>query len=187
VGAYARYKCPYVWVRSSHQRLHSSNVDPRLKGSLTKDAPLSLNSTNLWKTQPIKVWDIIAELVSLTIPVTPNANPFQIDRHQIEKLSPLEGSLAAAALATFLKKLYLTNEPYAEAILPDLEWALSFHFSALPSPTKSIPKVENHSETSIPFEYLHSWMDFLYKKNPNHFGGSMFRQSALFFLLFHVF
>lgn len=45
IAGYARYSCPYVWIRSNHQRL------VKLMGEVEteKDSPLRLKSTASWK------------------------------------------------------------------------------------------------------------------------------------------
>lgn len=45
IAGYARYSCPYVWIRSNHHRL------VKLMGEVEteKDSPLRLKSTASWK------------------------------------------------------------------------------------------------------------------------------------------
>eukprot|EP01112_Ceratiomyxa_fruticulosa_P013769 TRINITY_DN388_c0_g1_i3.p1 TRINITY_DN388_c0_g1~~TRINITY_DN388_c0_g1_i3.p1 ORF type:complete len:241 (-),score=35.46 TRINITY_DN388_c0_g1_i3:129-851(-) len=137
IGCYARYKHPYVWARSNLQTLSTLNVDPRLKTSTSREVPLELPSTSSWKDQSIRVWHIIAELVSFTLPVEAHTNLFKIDYAHFESMSPLEGSLAAASMAAFLKRIYLSNDRTADSVLKDLQWVISFHFNNVPLP-KSI-------------------------------------------------
>ena len=45
IAGYARYNCPYVWIRSNHHRLIKLMGDVESE----KDSPLRLKSTNSWK------------------------------------------------------------------------------------------------------------------------------------------
>jgi hypothetical protein len=47
IAGYARYSCPYVWVRSNHQRLIRLTND----STQEKDSPLRLKTTNRWNSQ----------------------------------------------------------------------------------------------------------------------------------------
>ena len=48
LAGYARYNCPYVWVRSNHERLvKMTGTDMEDKND--KDNPLRLKSTVRWK------------------------------------------------------------------------------------------------------------------------------------------
>lgn len=44
IAGYGRYNCPYVWVRSNHERLVKLTGESR-----EKDCPLKLKSTLKWK------------------------------------------------------------------------------------------------------------------------------------------
>ena len=44
VAAYQRYSCPYVWVRTNHERLVRLSGD----GDRDRDNPLKLRSTQRW-------------------------------------------------------------------------------------------------------------------------------------------
>lgn len=48
IAAYARYNCPYVWVRSNHERLVSFTGGGDDESKL-KDSPLKLKTTTAWK------------------------------------------------------------------------------------------------------------------------------------------
>ena len=115
IGGYARYNCPYVWLRSNHHR--------RLNfvKSSDKDLPLKLNSTENWKkvsraphgnrlalapahtspspTQnPVAVWDIVAELVSLNVTPAP-ANPFALSMPLMAQIPAERRALNYGAMA----------------------------------------------------------------------------------------
>jgi len=141
IGAYTRYKCPYVWVRSHH------TVLPSGKPVESKDTPLDLHTTSSWKTGNIHIWDIVHELVPLAFS-SPIQNPFELDRtplsHSLSSVHPepiithqpyyippkpdLVPFLVYGALANFLRKVYLANYPYADLLFRDLQWAFEQHF-----------------------------------------------------------
>jgi len=100
IGSYAKYKCPYVWIRTLHPRLlHlSSSKD----SNFDKDLPMKLETTSNWKTQNIKIWNIVAELVNLVIPGVENA--FEIDQIYLRSQPKMSKVLNLGALAQFLKK-----------------------------------------------------------------------------------
>ncbi len=62
----------------------------------------------------VKVWDIVEELVKITVRSPFPANPFKIDFTKVDNLPQLERALMAGALAAFLKKVYLKNPSYAD-------------------------------------------------------------------------
>ncbi|CAG8633722.1 4502_t:CDS:2, partial [Cetraspora pellucida] len=86
IAGYARYKCPYVWLRSNHKRLIQLQDDQKLE----TDNPLKLDTIAAWKTQDIKLWDIIAEVITLSLSPPPE-NPFEINHAYYDTL-PLEES-----------------------------------------------------------------------------------------------
>eukprot|EP00899_Mesostigma_viride_P004104 jgi/Mesvir1/13695/Mv02128-RA.1 len=107
IGAYARYKWPYVWLRTCPRWLESAPG-----GKLEKDTPLYLNTTKSWKANGYRVWDILEELVVMN--VFPSAtNPFQVDFASLEATPGLEQALMAGALAHFLQELLTPNLSYA--------------------------------------------------------------------------
>jgi len=125
IGGYARYKCPFVWVRSNHTQL----LGPEKQSS--KDTPLDLKTTANWKYGDIKVWDIIGEIV-LAIAHPPSGNPFKIDFGKLESMPLLDRTLAAGALAFFFRRMNMKNYPYSEEILNDTQKLLDLHFANLP-------------------------------------------------------
>eukprot|EP00741_Cyanophora_paradoxa_P021271 tig00021348_g20531.t1 len=163
IGGYARYKCPYVWLRSNHSRLRSS------RGPADKDLPLKLQTTEQWRNNSapraparascpagprpppvshlhrpsplascwpliaphIKVWDIVAELVSSnTIPAP--ENPFKLDLTAFDGLPALERGLLCAAMTSFLREIFLSGAPFAELVWPDLQAMLAKHLETMP-------------------------------------------------------
>jgi len=129
LGAYSRYKCPYVWVRSSVSENH-----PLIKHGTKitgKDTPLELSTTTKWKTEDIKLWDILAEIIILALKEEPS-NPFEIDKDILKSLSPQDILLTTGALLYFLKLVYLSDKnPYATCVFQDIQWLADTHFSAI--------------------------------------------------------
>jgi len=149
VGAYARYKCPFVWVRSNHTQLPSGKPTP------SKDTPIELRTTAVWKTENIRLWDVIAEIVPLAFSNPAQiSNPFEVDREFFQHLSPLDRFLNSGALLHFLKRIYLATDALAQLVLPDLQWLSDFHFanlpkpSPLPAPTTTTSTTTSHSTTT---------------------------------------
>eukprot|EP00163_Fabomonas_tropica_P010857 TRINITY_DN2114_c0_g1_i2.p1 TRINITY_DN2114_c0_g1~~TRINITY_DN2114_c0_g1_i2.p1 ORF type:complete len:263 (-),score=21.90 TRINITY_DN2114_c0_g1_i2:201-989(-) len=124
LGGYARYNCPYVWLRSSPNK----RAQPR---KAERDLPLKLNTTQHYKRSPAKIWDIVAELVGLNVVPQPS-NPFALDHEVMDSLPTNERVLNAGAMAGLLQEIYLTNVPYADLLLPDLNKCLEDHFTLLP-------------------------------------------------------
>ena len=106
VGGYARYKCPYVWLRSPH---------PAFQGKVSenaKDLPLQLKTTDSWKKARIRVWDIIAELCQRCIEPPPE-NPFEVDWSVYERMTRLERTVGLGALCSFMRDVVLAETPYS--------------------------------------------------------------------------
>ncbi len=51
IGGYAKYKSPFVWVRSNHTKLLDTNGSTSKPAN--KDTPLELNTTTNWKTDSL--------------------------------------------------------------------------------------------------------------------------------------
>ena len=51
IAAYSKYSCPYVWVRTNHERLINLTGDAPDE----KDNPLKLQSTGAWATEGLFV------------------------------------------------------------------------------------------------------------------------------------
>lgn len=125
LGGYARYKCPYVWLRSCSKQMQK-------KMTMDMDMPLKLNTTEQWKNGGVKAWDMVAEVVRLALKPPP-PNPFKIDRLYYDTMADFERCLAAGAMASFLNELYMTSPPYAQDVLDDLQFVLDLHFTTLPT------------------------------------------------------
>ncbi|KAH3807257.1 uncharacterized protein LOC127833664 [Dreissena polymorpha] len=133
IAGYGRYSCPYVWVRSNHERL------VKLTGSSReKDCPLKLKSTLKWKDQDIFVWDIVAELVKLCTYPSPR-NPFEIDFDYFKLLPLSEKVLATVAMMNVLQKILVytpDHKIYAGQVFEELQLITKQHFTALESLVK---------------------------------------------------
>ncbi|XP_006823129.1 uncharacterized protein LOC102805631 [Saccoglossus kowalevskii] len=126
IAGYARYGCPYVWVRSNHERL------VKLSGneSFNKDSPLKLKTTAHWSERENKIWDIMAELVKIcTLPIP--RNPFAVDIEYFDQLPLMERILATGAMANFLQKVLSCNpdKPYSSHVVKDLDEITKKHFT----------------------------------------------------------
>ncbi|KAL8625519.1 hypothetical protein ACOMHN_014608 [Nucella lapillus] len=129
VAGYSRYCCPYVWVRSNHQRLMKMSG----AGDGEKDHPLRLKSTNRWKNEDVHIWEIIAELVKLCMYPAPR-NPFALNMKYFLSLSTHQQVLNSAAMIACLQKIAMTasdDKPYLDKILEDLLQVSRIHYSAL--------------------------------------------------------
>lgn len=133
LGGYARYKCPFVWVRSNHTRLlYLKHQNLGNDKQVTKDTPLDLRSTNEWKSGNVRAWDIIEEIVMATVLPSPR-NPFKVDFAKLEAMPPLDRTLAAASLVNFLKRVHLRPSPYEEDVFNDIQTLLDLHFGQMPT------------------------------------------------------
>ena len=145
IAGYARYKSPYVWVRSDHDRLvkfsgalatsRESKGEGKDKGkgsqSTVLDSPLKLKSTTDWLKKNTKVWDIIAELVLVCSQPTPS-NPFAVDMAYFENLPFNDRALRTGAMVSFLNKV-LDNgtHKFDSKIREDLFRVSKCHYQAL--------------------------------------------------------
>ncbi|XP_056006765.1 uncharacterized protein LOC125658095 [Ostrea edulis] len=142
IAGYARYSCPYVWIRSNHQRLIKLMGDSESE----KDSPLRLKTIASWKDCNVTLYDIVAELVKLNTYPAPQ-NPFQLDMEYFSTLPPSELILETAAMIQTLKKIFLNtsdDRPYTGCVLEDLQVMTRMHFTALKKMAKdgSLPIVQ---------------------------------------------
>ncbi|KAG1313052.1 hypothetical protein G6F64_002546 [Rhizopus arrhizus] len=96
---YAKYRCPYVWLRSHQEQLLPSSQ---------ADNPLQLIKTDEWKTKEVGLWEMVAEIMACTMQVE---NPFEIDFEFIHHLPPPEALLLTSALVQFLETIYVEAGP----------------------------------------------------------------------------
>jgi hypothetical protein len=73
IGGYAHYAVPLVWVRAGHALLGGfHHLD-------SYDTPISLVSTEVWAERTVRVWEVVAELVTAVACPAPS-NPFELNR-----------------------------------------------------------------------------------------------------------
>lgn len=126
IAGYGRYNCPYVWVRSNHDRLVKLTGD----SSREKDCPLKLKSTLKWKDNDVYVWDIVAEIVKLCTYPAPR-NPFAIDFDYFTMLPLSEQVLATAAMVNLLQKILIhtpDQKMYAGQVFEELQLITKQHY-----------------------------------------------------------
>ncbi|KAG9284543.1 hypothetical protein G9A89_014147 [Geosiphon pyriformis] len=153
IAGYARYKRPYVWLRSNHKRLIQLQDDQKIE----TDNPLKLETLADWKNQNIMLWDIIAEIISLSLSPPP-ANPFEIDHTYYDTLPLEESAVITGAMANFLQKVYLKDTPYADKIFEDIKIILQRHFAAFEEMNDALNNntLEKSNPTSSNFSALTS-------------------------------
>ncbi|XP_060063852.1 uncharacterized protein LOC132544295 [Ylistrum balloti] len=148
VAGYARYCCPYVWVRSNHERLIKLTGD----SANDKDCPLKLKTTVGWNNSDFNVWDIVAELVKLCCYPAPT-NPYEIDFDYFDNLTLPEQVLSTAAMCNFLQKVLVhvpDDKAYISKVFEEIQILSKLHFSALQKLAKSggIPILNQHLQAS---------------------------------------
>ncbi|XP_043539401.1 uncharacterized protein si:dkey-19b23.7 [Chiloscyllium plagiosum] len=129
LACYAKYQCPYVWIRSNHERIIKATGGDWA----CKDSPLKLNSTRDWRQNGGQIWEIVAELVELCTWPTPS-NPFTLDIQYFESLPLIERFLATGAVADFLQRIVIHGDReklYYTKVLDELETLNRFHVQAL--------------------------------------------------------
>ncbi|KAJ3106811.1 hypothetical protein HDU97_005518 [Phlyctochytrium planicorne] len=116
VAAYARYKRPFVWLRSHHRRLvrHQENQE------LETDMPLKLDATNQWaEGRDIKLFQIVAEVLVLVLLPQPS-NPFMVNHKFFDSLPVEESLISTGAMIEFLQNVLTHDVPYASEVFEDL-------------------------------------------------------------------
>lgn len=148
LAGYARYSCPYVWVRSNHERLVRTG-----DGETARDSPLKLKSTALWGSEDIRLWDILEELVMMNTEPQP-ANPFAIDLPYFQSLGGLDAILATSAMIHFLQRVLDSgHHGFDDAILADIRQLTAMHFDMAYSMRRRLVKVQPIE--TIRYHYLH--------------------------------
>ncbi|RIA87917.1 hypothetical protein C1645_776268 [Glomus cerebriforme] len=125
IAGYARYKCPYVWLRSNHKRLIQLQDDQKLE----TDNPLKLDTIAAWKTRDIRLWNIIAEVITLCLDPAPE-NPFEINHSYYDALPLEEMAVSTGAMVDFLQKVYLMDTSFADKVFEDIKLLQQRHFTA---------------------------------------------------------
>ncbi|KAK0061107.1 hypothetical protein Bpfe_009635 [Biomphalaria pfeifferi] len=129
IAGYARYSCPYVWVRSNHRRLFTLSGDK----DADKDSPLKLKSTSKWQDEDVKIFDIVAEIVKLCTYPAPR-NPFEVDLDYFNFLKQPDQLLASAAMTFLLQKIVIQsseNKVYIAKVFEELQLLARIHFKSL--------------------------------------------------------
>lgn len=150
IAGYARYSCPYVWVRSNHQRLIRLTND----STQEKDSPLRLKTTNRWNSQDIHIWDIMSELVKLCTYPSP-MNPFEVDFDYFPSLPIQDQVIATAAMVYCLQQIVLYTQDekiYSCKVFEELQIMTKLHFQALQCLLKEegLPVLKQHLAKSKP-------------------------------------
>ncbi|RIB01785.1 hypothetical protein C2G38_951962 [Gigaspora rosea] len=125
IAGYARYKRPYVWLRSNHKRLIQLQDDQKLE----TDNPLKLDTIAAWKMQDVKLWDIIAEVITLSLSPPPE-NPFEINHSYYDTLPLEECAVSTGAMVDFLQKVYLKDTNHSDKVFEDIKILQQRHFAA---------------------------------------------------------
>ncbi|XP_032827918.1 uncharacterized protein LOC116952565 isoform X1 [Petromyzon marinus] len=131
VAGYARYGCPYVWARSSHERLLRLDASD----ASVRDNPLKLRTTSAWPNADVHVWDVVAEVVRLCAWPAPR-NPLALDMAALHALPPTERGLATGALLAFLHRVCATadrSKPLRSAVLEELPPLTQLHMESMRS------------------------------------------------------
>ncbi|EKX35043.1 hypothetical protein GUITHDRAFT_118793 [Guillardia theta CCMP2712] len=137
IGAYVRYKSPYVWLRSGD-----------LDGYTTtdRDVPLKLQTTTDWTNAQSTVWEVIAELVSVTTKPKPR-NAFSVDFSLLESLPLMNSMLASGALVRMLQEISKKSSAAQDKlILNDLQRLTSMHLICFTTASEHFRECEQEGE-----------------------------------------
>ncbi|CAG8785357.1 1076_t:CDS:2, partial [Acaulospora morrowiae] len=126
IAGYPKYKCPYVWLRSNHKQLIQLQDDQRLE----TDNPLKLDTIEAWKNQDIKLWDIVAEVMTISLTPLAPENPFEVDHSYYDTLPLEECVVRTGAMVYFLQNVYLKDTTYADKIFEDIKLLQQRHFAS---------------------------------------------------------
>ncbi|XP_066920962.1 uncharacterized protein [Clytia hemisphaerica] len=153
IAAYARYKNPYVWVRSNHHRLISFTECHTSQDEVyqIQDSPLKLKSTTNWRHKEIKLWHIIAEVVRINVIPSPR-NPFEVDHTYFDELSPEDYILATGAMIFLLQRILLHGDhSYQTKVSQDLNELMLKHMKMVQMLAPEMPRFERfHQQQQTP-------------------------------------
>ncbi|KAI9506551.1 hypothetical protein GGI25_005998 [Coemansia spiralis] len=123
IAGYPRYKCPYVWLRTDHQKLIAVAENQKLE----KDVPLRLESVDCWRQFDIRPWDVLVEVICTTLNPPPE-NPFSIDYSYFDKITVEERAVTTGAMLEFLRRVYLRHYFFSDIVLNDIKQLQRLHF-----------------------------------------------------------
>ncbi|KAI9273734.1 hypothetical protein BY458DRAFT_508060 [Sporodiniella umbellata] len=108
--AYSQYQCPYVWLKSDTTDWIEHNTQN----------PLYLQSTARWSTEPVDVWEILADIL---LSLNTTTSPFALDRDALSSLETRPFLILAWALIQFLERIYTVSQAFwIDQISADLQW-----------------------------------------------------------------
>ncbi|KAJ2753758.1 hypothetical protein GGI19_002901 [Coemansia pectinata] len=123
VAGYPRYKCPYVWLRTDHQRLIAVAEDQTVE----KDVPLRLESIDCWRLYDIRPWDVMVEVIC-TAMAPPPENPFAVDYAYFDLITIEERVVVTGAVLEFLRRVYLRHYFFSDVVMSDIKKLQKLHF-----------------------------------------------------------
>ncbi|KAF7723832.1 hypothetical protein EC973_001557 [Apophysomyces ossiformis] len=130
-------------LRSHHEHLIQANEDDT-------DNPLMLKTTAKWKREETSLWEIVWEIVAMTLNV---ANPFALDTNYISSLPVEESILLSGALTDFLQTVWLQAEPsvpFVNDVYTDIKWLQERHLEMISEfSAKSIKMKEIASSSNV--------------------------------------
>ncbi|KAI9306986.1 hypothetical protein BJ944DRAFT_262659 [Cunninghamella echinulata] len=117
---YAVYNCPYIyaWKRSQHRDTIRYMIN-----SVETDVPLRLESTILWATKNVALWEMIWELISRVTWPSPQ-NPFEINFEYLDQIPLPQALFLTGGLLEFLQTLWVQAEPnvaFIEDVFLDIQ------------------------------------------------------------------
>ncbi|KAJ2057210.1 hypothetical protein GGI01_003050 [Coemansia sp. RSA 376] len=125
VAGYPRYKCPYVWLRTDHQRLIIVADDEGKP--VEKDVPLRLESIDCWRLYDIRPWDVMVEVIC-TAMAPPPENPFAVDYAYFDRITVEERVVVTGAVLEFLRRVYLRHYFFSDIVMADIKKLQKLHF-----------------------------------------------------------
>mmetsp|Transcript_50586 Transcript_50586/g.119826 ORF Transcript_50586/g.119826 Transcript_50586/m.119826 type:complete len:232 (+) Transcript_50586:275-970(+) len=137
LGAYQRYKSPFVWLRGG-------TLDQYMGED--RDVPLKLQTTSDWAKHKAHVWDVIAELVALTVRPRPD-NPFAIDFALLETIPLVQSTLCSGALLSTLHDILGEGVSVLDAaLIDDMQRLTEMHFMGLRALAEDVADQEEEEE-----------------------------------------
>lgn len=128
IAGYPKYKCPYVWLRTDHQRL--VDREDSTEAVVDKDMPLRLESIDCWRQFDIRPWDVLVEVICTCLQHGENSleNPFTLDYGYFEQIPLEERLVVTGAMLEFLRRVYLRHYFFSDLVLADIKRLQKQHF-----------------------------------------------------------